>query len=330
MSIIDDIRSRASKKSKKVIFPEAEKDIRIIRAAAQLKEMGIADPVLLGDSKRIQRISAEHDHDLPGDIEICPVDEESNREKRFRFFEEKLAHKKPKQEQLKALCENPLFTGGWLLETGEADAAVAGSIASTSEVIVSAIRTVGVSETSSIVSSSFFMELPNGQVYIYADCGVVPYPDEVQLTSIALDAGEMNKLLTGVDPRIAFLSFSTKGSARHESVDKVRKAYEITSRKRPEWEIDGELQFDAAMIPAIAERKAPQSPLEGSANVFIFPNLDAGNIAYKITERLAGASATGPILQGLKKPYLDLSRGCTSDDIINTACVGILMSDKSE
>jgi phosphate acetyltransferase len=172
------------------------------------------------------------------------------------------------------------------------------------------------------------MEMPNGKVFTYADCGVVPYPDSEQLASIALDSGKTHQLLTGVEPRIAFLSFSTKGSAQHERVDLVREAFELARKQNETWEMDGELQFDAAYMSEIAHRKAPDSPLAGRTNVFIFPNLDAGNIAYKITERLAGAVATGPILQGLSKPYLDLSRGCSVDDIVNAVSVGALLSKK--
>jgi phosphate acetyltransferase len=171
------------------------------------------------------------------------------------------------------------------------------------------------------------MEMPDGRVFTYADCGVVPYPEFEQLASIAIDAGHTHLMLTGEEPVIAFLSFSTYGSARHERVELVTKAMKSAKTKKPGWKIDGELQFDAALLPEVAERKAPDSTVAGKANVFIFPNLDAANIAYKITERLAGATATGPILQGLNKPFMDLSRGCSVDDIINAACVGLLMSD---
>lgn len=224
------------------------------------------------------------------------------------------------------MCSSPLFTAGWLLDNGIADAAVAGSVASTPDVIRAALRTVGVARDSTIVSSSFLMEMPDGNVFTYADCAVVPYPDSEQLASIAMDAGKTHQKLTGNAPVIAFLSFSTKGSAVHESVELVHKAYTIAKQKNSDWAMDGELQFDTAFVPDIAIRKAPESPVAGKTNVFVFPNLDAGNIGYKITERLAGALATGPILQGLDKPYMDLSRGCSVDDIVNTACVGVLLS----
>lgn len=321
------MREKAASLKKKVLFPEAEKDVRVLQAAAVLSIENIATPVLVGNPEKIEKLCRENDVDLPDDIVVVAIDNESTNEQKFEFFSEKLSHKNPSRDQINVLCSDCLFTGGWLLQKGVADAAVAGSVASTANVIRSAIRTVGVAEGSSIVSSSFLMEMPDRRVLTYADCAVVPYPDAEQLASIALDAGKTHLNLTDEIPRIAFLSFSTKGSAVHERVELIQKAYELAAPQKPEWIMDGEVQFDTAVIPEIAAKKAPDSPLKGDANVFIFPNLDAANIGYKLTERLAGAKATGPILQGLAKPYMDLSRGCTMDDIVNTACVGILLSE---
>lgn len=328
MSILSTIRSKAKELRKRIVLPEAERDIRVIQAANILKDNGIAEPIMIGDSENIQSLAQKHQVLVADDITIFPVNDPETEEERYSFFEEKLSHKNPTAAQVKALCLDPLYTGGWLLEKGEADAVVAGSVASTADVIRGALRTVGVAKDSSIVSSTFLMEMPDGNVFTYADCGVVPYPDSAQLASIALDSGKTHQLLSGEEPRIAFLSFSTKGSARHDRVEIVKEAYQTARTQNKTWKMDGELQFDAAFVPAIANRKAPESPLEGDANVFIFPNLDAGNIAYKITERLAGAAATGPILQGLEKPYLDLSRGCSVEDIVNAASVGALLSTK--
>ncbi|MDZ7720833.1 MAG: phosphotransacetylase [Balneolaceae bacterium] len=326
MSIISTIRSKAKSLGKRVLLPEAQRDIRVIRAANIILENGLATPVLIGNDQFIHELAEKHDVKVSDEISILPANDHNSEQERTRFFEEKLAHKNPTKEQIQALCNDPLFTAGWLLETGEADSVIAGSVASTPDVIRAALRTVGVAANSSIVSSTFLMEMPNGKVFTYADCGVVPYPDSEQLASIALDSGTTHQLLTGVEPRIAFLSFSTKASAKHERVDLVKEAFELAKKRNTTWKMDGELQFDAAYVSEIAHRKAPDSPLAGKANVFIFPNLDAGNIAYKITERLAGAVATGPILQGLAKPYLDLSRGCSVDDIVNAVSVGALLS----
>lgn len=326
MSIISTIRTKARELEKRVVLPEAERDIRVIRAANILEENGIAAPILVGDKENIEALAEKHDVLIPDEITILPINDPGSEAERYSFFEEQLARKDPTADQIKALCRDPLYTAGWLLEKGEADAVVAGSVASTADVIRGALRTVGVAKDSSIVSSTFLMEMPDGRVFTYADCGVVPYPNSVQLASIALDSGKTHQNLTGEEPRIAFLSFSTKGSANHERVEIVKEACKNARQQNDLWKMDGELQFDAAFVPAIANRKAPDSPLEGEANIFIFPNLDAGNIAYKITERLAGASATGPILQGLEKPYLDLSRGCSVEDIVNAASVGVLLS----
>ena len=328
MSLINKIREKASHQKKTVVLPEAEKDIRVIRAAVELHKNNFAEPVLLGSREVIAMLAKENGVTLPDEITITHYFDKATEDEKYEFFKEKLKHKNLDKTQLLELCNNPLFTAGWMLATGRGDAAVAGSVASTGEVIVSALRTVGVASGSELVSSTFLMEMPDGRVFTYADCAVVPYPDAGQLASIAIDAGNTHHLLTGEEPIIAFLSFSTKGSARHERVELVQQAAELAKTKKPDWKMDGEMQFDTAIIPDIATRKAPESPVKGGANVFIFPNLDSGNIAYKITERLAGATATGPILQGLSKPYMDLSRGCSVDDIVNTACVAALLSSQ--
>jgi len=218
-----------------------------------------------------------------------------------------------------------LFFGAMMVREGMVNASVAGSTASTADVLRAGIQCVGMAEGISIVSSFFLMIFPDKN-YSFADCAVVPNPDAAQLADIAISTADNHQKLTGEEPFIAMLSFSTKGSAEHELIDKVRTATETIKQKRPDLNVDGELQFDAAVIESIGKKKAPGSKVAGKANVLIFPDLQAGNIAYKIAQRWGKAEAVGPMVQGLRKPYFDLSRGASVDDIVNTAAIAILMS----
>jgi len=212
-----------------------------------------------------------------------------------------------------------------MVSNGDADGLVAGAVTSTSDVLRSAIRIVGVTPHSKWVSSSFFMISPNADAaYTFADCAVIPEPTSDQLASIAGESASNHHLLTGEEPRVAFLSFSTKGSANHRRVSHVKDAVKNFSENHPDILHDGELQLDSALVPDVAANKAKDSPLAGKASVLIFPSLEAGNIAYKITERLAGYTALGPLLQGLNKPVHDLSRGCSSADIVNVATIAAM------
>ena len=228
-------------------------------------------------------------------------------------------------ENLREYLNDPLHFAMVMVACDDADCVVAGAVTSSSEVIRSAIRIIGIRPASNHVSSIFLMISPDGtHAYTFGDCAVIPEPDSKQLASIAAESAEFHQFLTGEEPRVAFLSFSTKGSASHYRVDKVQDAVKIFGNKYPQIIHDGEIQVDAAIIPEVNTIKIPNSPLNGEANVLIFPNLDAGNIAYKITERLGGYSAWGPLLQGLNKPIHDLSRGCSVDDIINVSAIAAL------
>jgi phosphate acetyltransferase len=218
-----------------------------------------------------------------------------------------------------------LYYAGLLLDTGRVDVCVGGNISSTGDVIRAAIHTVGVAAGISIVSSYFIMVFP-GRLLCYADCAVNPDPTDVQLADIAISSAKNFQAVTGEEPRVAMLSFSTKGSASHAHVEKVQSATRIVKDKAPGLLVDGEMQADAALVASVGERKCKGSPVAGRANVLVFPDLDAGNIGYKLTERLAGAEAVGPIVQGLKKPYCDLSRGCSVDDMVNVAAICSLMA----
>lgn len=324
-SVIQTIEEKAKGKNKLIVLPEAAIDLRVLNAANSLSKKGAATPVLIQTGQDVQTFAKKNNITLETGIALVDSEKTIDVDSRIDFFRERLSHKNPSEEQLQELANDKLMIAGWMVATGRADGAVAGSVASTASVIRAAFRTIGVAEGAKLISSTFLMELPDGRVLTYADCGVVPYPDAQQLADIAISSGKTHQALTGEEPIIGFLSFSTKGSAQHERVDLVLEALEIAVSAKQEWKIDGEFQFDALYEPKVAKRKAPESEVAGNANVYIFPNLDAGNIAYKITERVGGATAIGPILQGLKKPYLDLSRGCSSEDIYYAACIASVM-----
>jgi len=315
MNIIQTIREKAASNKKRIVLPRSS-DKRVIQAAQFLKDEGLADVILLQNPNSTIEIKG---------VEVLDPNTDSKLQQFADAFYQKRKHKGITEEQALTTVKDPLFFGASLVAHGHAHGCVAGSVSTTGDVLRAAIQTIGLKKGSNVVSSIFLMSFPDGKVFSYGDCAVVPYPTSDQLATIAYDSAISHKLITGVDPKVAMLSFSTKGSASHERVELVQKAFEKVKEYNIDFAVDGEIQFDTAFVDSVAKRKAPDSEVAGRANVYVFPNLDAGNIGYKITERLAGANATGPVIQGLAKPMMDLSRGCEWDDIVNTVCVCSLM-----
>jgi phosphate acetyltransferase len=324
MDVINQFRKAALQNNKRIVFPEGEES-RIIHAASFLKEENLVTPILIGNPDTIQTIAKSEKLNLAG-IEIVSLTESNLIQPWSEQFFEMRKHKNITHEQATQSVLNPLFYAAFMLRENLADGAVAGSINTTGNVLRAAIQVVGLAEGVNIVSSSFIMVLKTGQIFTFADCAVIPDPDEEQLASIALSSAHTHERLIGDKAKVAMLSFSTKGSAEHPHAQKVIDATAILKKTNPQLEVDGELQFDAAYLSDIGTKKAPNSSVAGQANVYIFPDLDAGNIGYKITQRLAGAEAIGPVIQGLNRPYNDLSRGCSVEDVINVACICSLLS----
>lgn len=325
MSRILSLREKAKKERRKIVLPEGE-DARIVKGASCVAAEGLADVIVLGKKDDVAKLAKDNSISLEGVDVIDPVSYERHNEIVNTYYELRKAKGITPEEAEKTVTENLVFYAALMTRLGIADGFVAGANHTTSDVARASIQCLKILREIGTVSSSFIMEMENcpfgeNGLFAYGDCGIIPYPSAKQLVGIAIATSDLFKKLFGIEPRVALLSYSTKGSAKGESIEMIREALARIKEKRPDIKIDGELQVDSALVPEVAKLKCPDSEVAGRANTLIFPNLDAGNISYKLSQRLGNARAVGPLIQGLDKPCSDLSRGCSWEDVVDTTVV---------
>ena len=324
MALIDRIMEKARSNVKHIVLPEGEEQ-RNVQAAAKVVAQGLATLTMLGDPAKVQAVAQQTGTDLTG-IEIVDPAASPKAEAYAQALYEIRKAKGMTEEEARKLVADPMYYGVMMVKMGDADGLVSGAIHSTGDMLRPALQIIKAKPGMKTVSSCFLMECPDksfGQdgVMIFADCAVIPCPTAQELANIALGAADSARSLAGMEPKVAMLSFSTKGSAKHDLVTKVQEATRIAQEMDPQLQLDGELQVDAALVEAVGQLKSPGSKVAGHANTLVFPDLQAGNIGYKLVQRLAGAEAYGPVLQGIAKPCNDLSRGCSVDDIVATVAI---------
>ena len=324
MGMIEQVKVKARQCVKTIVLPEGDEP-RTVQAAVKITQEKIARPILLGDPARVKAVAAEKGVDVSNIEIVNPLTSPKAAEYTNALYELRKA-KGVTEEQAKQLVADPMYYGIMMVKLGDADGLVSGAVHTTGDMLRPALQIIKTKPGIKVVSSSFLLDCPNKSLghnglLVYSDCVVVPCPTAEELASIAVSAAETAHVLCGIEePKVALLSFSTKGSAKHELVTKVQEATRLAHEMAPDLALDGEMQFDAAIIPEIGASKAKGSPVAGHANVLIFPDLQAGNIGYKITQRIGGAEAFA-VLQGLAKPCNDLSRGCSVDDIVATVAL---------
>ena len=326
MSFIEEIKNRAKENIKTIILPEAE-DKRVLEAASKVTKQGFAKVILLGDAKKIKEDSLKNEIDLDGVDIINPLTSNKKEEYKQKLYELR-KNKGMTLEQAEELLKEPIYFGMMMLkdENSKADGLVSGAAHSTANTLRPALQILKTKPGTKLVSAFFVMCVPNCEygengTFIFGDSGLNQNPTADELSEIAISSAESFKGLVQKEAKVAMLSYSTKGSAKSELTEKVIEATKLVKEKEPDLMVDGELQLDAAIVPEIAASKAPESTLKGEANVLIFPDLDAGNIGYKLVQRLAKAEAYGPLCQGIAKPVNDLSRGCSADDIVGVVAI---------